>query len=345
MGLSLSNIVRGIAPVAQVAGDIVQGYRQDTADAVKRSLADAAARRQADNDAISNELKRAQTSKLLAPPPQAPHRLERDGNQVIDLDLGKATPIEGYATPTPKPDVEFRDGQIVDKASATARPVAGYVAPQKGPSEASIGAAEGRRAQREDRLQQNFQQEPAIKQAGLLSNAVAQLRASASQKTPQGDLNMLYGAVKLRDPNAVREGELALNNKARSAHTQLFALFDRVASGRILTDQERQQILDLVDQTVSEQSKLVAPVQARFGAMARQAGADSAFVAPDPFGGVRKAPAVAAPDAGTVRGLNLQPIGAPTSSLRTQYDAAVSHLKAQGKSDAEIHQVLGDPPE
>ena len=143
---------------------------------------------------------------------------------------------------------------------------------------------------REDRLQQNFQQEPAIRHAGLLANAVAQLKASSAQKTPQGDLNMLYGAVKLRDPNAVREGELALNNKARSAHTQLFALWDRVESGRILTDEERQQIMDLVRETVTQQSSLVAPVQARYGKRAREIGADSAFVAPDPFAGVDRGP-------------------------------------------------------
>lgn len=153
----------------------------------------------------------------------------------------------------------------------------------------SIGDAleANRQFQREQSLRQDFQQEPVVKQAGALASAVAQLRASAQQKTPQGDLNMLYGAVKLRDPNAVREGELALNNKARSANTQMFALWDRVASGRILTDEERQQVMDLVEQTIQEQTRLIQPIQRMFGEKSRMYGADSSFVARDPFEGVR----------------------------------------------------------
>lgn len=158
-------------------------------------------------------------------------------------------------------------------------------------SEKSLSVADAlaanRTFQREQALRSDYQQEPVIKQAGALASAVAQLRASAAEKTPQGDLNMLYGAVKLRDPNAVREGELALNNKARSAHTQLFALFDRVKEGRILTDEERAQIMSLVDQMVAQQSNLIRPIQKTFGEKSRQYGADSAFVARDPFEGVR----------------------------------------------------------
>lgn len=159
--------------------------------------------------------------------------------------------------------------------------------PQERDTSFGDALAANRAFQREQALRQDFQQEPVIKQAGALASAVAQLRASAAEKTPQGDLNMLYGAVKLRDPNAVREGELALNNKARSANTQLFAMFDRVKEGRILTDMEREQIMSLVDQMVAQQSSLIRPIQKTFGEKSRQYGADSSFVARDPFEGVR----------------------------------------------------------
>lgn len=191
--------------------------------------------------------------------------------------------------PAPAKDPILREvgGDLYDVTDPK-KPVLVQKGKAPGPTEAQIGARETRKGAREDRLQQNFQQDPAVKQAGVIANAVAQLKAAAAQKTPQGDLNMIYGIVKLRDPNsAVREGEIDLQRAARSVGTRVTAAWQKAVAGHTLTDTERAEIMRLADQTVDEQGKLVAPVQKRYGLESRQVGADSAFVAPDPFAGVR----------------------------------------------------------
>ena len=95
--------------------------------------------------------------------------------------------------PVTKPDRrQVVEGQVVDIDAATATPIAGFKAKEVPRNEARIAA-------REDRLQQNYNQEPAIKQAGLLANAVAQLRASAEQKTGLKHIKGLPGECQTRE--------------------------------------------------------------------------------------------------------------------------------------------------
>lgn len=270
--------------VAKTAGAGFNAFGDERRAKVTAALAAQNAAREAERDKVLNALTSAQTSRLLAPPPVEPPRREYDAGRggIVDLDAGTFASVAPPKVDPPKRQVV--DGQIVDVDAGTAAPIAGYVAPPKVQSDAQKAAAEGRIGQRENQLHDDFQNDPAVKQGGAIANAVAQLRASAQHRTPQGDLNMIYGIVKLRDPGSVvREGEIDLQKAARSLGTQVTSAWQKALSGKVLTDEERGQIMDLVNSTVDEQQKLVNPVMARYGAAARGAKADSAFVAPNPL--------------------------------------------------------------
>lgn len=62
MGL-LSGLIKGIAPVAQVAGNVVEGFNTDRQNAVKAQLASDAAKRQSDLDALTRQIKERDLSR------------------------------------------------------------------------------------------------------------------------------------------------------------------------------------------------------------------------------------------------------------------------------------------
>lgn len=149
------------------------------------------------------------------------------------------------------------------------------------------GMGEQRQFQREQGLQQDYQQNLTVKDAYGIANAVAGIRAAATGDTPANDLAMMYSLVKFLDPqSAVREGEINLARAARSLGTQFVGAWQKAAAGKLLTPQERQNILGMLDQRVANARQRLAPIQQDFGRRARQFGADSAYVAPDPFAGI-----------------------------------------------------------
>lgn len=150
--------------------------------------------------------------------------------------------------------------------------------------------ASQRTFQRESSLSGEYQRNPVIQDAYGIANAAAQIEAAARDvRNPQGDLDIIYNVVKLRDPGSVvREGEIDLQRAARSIGTQITTAWQKAKSGRMLTPQEREQIVALTGVKLDAARQRVAPVQADFGARARRWGADSSFVAPDPLAGAKR---------------------------------------------------------
>jgi hypothetical protein len=136
-------------------------------------------------------------------------------------------------------------------------------------------------------LRDDFANEPTIKTAKAYASAYQGIQAAARDDNPQTSLAMMYEAVKMRDPNAVREGELGLQLRARGVPQWLDGFWSRAARGEILTDTERRQIVDWARTKLEEQNSVVQPIQQTYGSRLRQLGqtADSAFVAPSPFRG------------------------------------------------------------
>lgn len=155
------------------------------------------------------------------------------------------------------------------------------------PSERGSDAGLTRTLSRESKLRDDYQSDPVVKNAYGVANAAAQIRAAAQNvNNPQGDLDIIYQVVKIRDPNSVvREGEIDLQRAARSLGTQVSLAWEKAKSGRMLSPDERRQIVELVGVKEGAMRQQIAPIQKTFGAASRKFGADSAFVAPDPFSG------------------------------------------------------------
>jgi hypothetical protein len=79
--------------------------------------------------------------------------------------------------------------------------------------------------------------------------------ANTENNNPMDDLFLIYNAVKMNDPNAVREGEIALVKEARSIPTQVKTLFNKASTGNTLTQEERNYIMNLAGRAYSEKAK------------------------------------------------------------------------------------------
>ncbi len=241
---------------------------------------------------IEDALKQAQTNKLNAPP--APVEDEWDRFETDDgfVEQNKRT---REVRPIRSGFMGQMQGKQPTKAPQYDSERGGFVTPdgfQKVPGlptkpKSDNGAAVTRQLGREKSLADQYQNNPHVKQAYGVSEAAAQIRAAASQvNNPQGDLDIIYSVVKIRDPNSVvREGEIDLQRAARSLGTQVVQAWQKAAAGRMLTPAEREQIVGLVGVKENALRQQIAPVQKRFGEQSRKFGADSSFVAPDPFEG------------------------------------------------------------
>lgn len=154
-----------------------------------------------------------------------------------------------------------------------------------------------REYQRVQGLRDDYANNPTIKRAADYASAFQGIQAAAANNDPQSNLAMMYEAVKMRDPNAVREGELALQRSARSVPGWMYGYWEKASKGNVLTPTERAQIVEWARQKIVEQDKVVRPIQAEFGGAARRFGvaADSSFIAPSPFRGTGVVEPKAAP--------------------------------------------------
>jgi len=189
--------------------------------------------------------------------------------------------VRNVIGPDGKPHVQgvLRDGTVVwDKLETPP------------PKDTSVGTAlQGQRDYtRTMGLRDDFANDPNIRRAKDYASAFQGIVAAAQDSNPQTNLAMMYEAVKMRDPNAVREGELALQRRARSVPGWLYGLWDKAAKGNVLTTTERQQIVAWAREKIEQQRKLVVPVQARFSEQARRfkVESDIDFITPDPFEGI-----------------------------------------------------------
>lgn len=139
-----------------------------------------------------------------------------------------------------------------------------------------------------NRLRDDYANEPNIKRGKDYASAYQGVIAASREDNPQSNLAMMYEAVKMRDPNAVREGELALQLRARGVPQWVMGMWNKAAKGNILLPEERQQIVQWAEQKLIEQNELIKPIQAEYGAQIRGMGqaSDSSFVAPSPFRGI-----------------------------------------------------------
>ena len=80
-------------------------------------------------------------------------------------------------------------------------------------------------------------------------DAFGKIALSAENPSPAGDLSMIFGYMKLLDPeSSVREGEQATAQNATSVPARIRNMYNKVMSGETLTPEQRQDFLDRSEQ-------------------------------------------------------------------------------------------------
>jgi hypothetical protein len=280
----LDGLSTALTAGTQGAASWLEGQQRGRKEADDRAKELAAALRQKRIDEQNELMQNAQIGKLNKP--EAPPEVSRgaaifqNGKWVIPSPIVPESADAIETKPFMGGTARFKNGNF---DTWVIRPQA-----ERDLSPSQVLAQGQRQNSNAMRMEQNYGNEENIKRGKEYASAFQGIKAAEKDSNPQTNLAMMYEAVKMRDPNAVREGELGLQLRARGVPQWVEGMWARAAKGNMLTDTERRQIVNWAKEKVTEQRKLVTPIQARYGAQLRGMGqaADSAFVAPDPFAGV-----------------------------------------------------------
>lgn len=100
-------------------------------------------------------------------------------------------------------------------------------------------------------------QNPEYKKLNKLVTASDTLEKSVLDPNPQRDLGAIYDYIKILDPDsAVREGEIKFTGAARSIPTQVKATLNKWFKGNVLTETEKQNILEFAKDRLSSQKRV-----------------------------------------------------------------------------------------
>lgn len=144
------------------------------------------------------------------------------------------------------------------------------------------GKVDDRRAKAEERLSGAWGREQTVKNATEISSRLSQMKAAGDG--PAGDLSLIFGYMKILDPTSVvREGEQASASNARGVPDMVRNIHNKILKGDKLTPAQRAQFRDEATKLAQAQQRSMDPIKRRFGALARNYGADSATVVSDPY--------------------------------------------------------------
>ncbi|HXG44840.1 MAG TPA: hypothetical protein VNJ71_08815, partial [Gemmatimonadales bacterium] len=114
-------------------------------------------------------------------------------------------------------------------------------------------------------------------------------RISGAPPSPFGDMALLYSYIKLLDPNsAVREGEYATADQARSVPQQIVSMYNRAVAGELLLPERRRDILEQTRRLAAARVEALEQAEAEFRRIAEAQGFDPAMVVPDLLGPARQ---------------------------------------------------------
>ena len=162
--------------------------------------------------------------------------------------------------------------------------------PQRGDSETRGLLNDIRTQSAQQSANRNYLAQPAVadafEKAKGLRDARTALASSRGGDSGIGDLMALYAVIKVFDPNAVRGEEIKLVRGTNSLAGRAALLWDNTARGSQLSESQRAQIRNLVDDFGRDTESKIKPTQSRYRLQAARAGQDSLMVAPSPFEGL-----------------------------------------------------------
>lgn len=131
-------------------------------------------------------------------------------------------------------------------------------------------------------LRREFNQ--AVQPFSTVAEAYSKIRQAATNPTAAGDVSLLYGYMKLLDPNSVvRENEYATAANAGSIPERVWAQFNRARNGERLTDAMRADFVNQARKIIDVvRPQINAHIQ-RYSGIAQAYGHDPSRVVYDPF--------------------------------------------------------------
>lgn len=324
-----------IGPLIQGASEarnaFVGGRQKRDDDQLATAMQLLKLKREQEEQGLRDAFMKAQTSKLLQPPaPPAPRNIDPLSKEGITASTERAR-AEAEATAPFKKD----PNAVVERNPIVGSPE--WLAAEE--ARAKIGAKYrpapstapgGMSTSNQLTLQGHFNTDQTVKDAGQIATALRKIRASSTDPSAAGDMALLIGYMKLLDPGSVvREQEFATAAKSGSLPQQIQAAGLRVANGQRLTPEQRADFVSRAEGVARSQNDQFRTVYSRYSDQATRAGLNPRDVVVDPFEGLFE-------QGGGGR--------AGGSGLRQKYDAAASHLRAQGKTPEQIRATIGDPP-
>jgi len=132
----------------------------------------------------------------------------------------------------------------------------------------------------EDRLRRELMGSPASKEFQSVAVAYEKMRGAAGNPSAAGDLNLIFGYMKMLDPGStVREGEFANAQNAGGVDARVQAAYNKVISGQRLTPAQRQDFLNQARGLYDSQMKGFDRLAKGYKGLAQQRGVNPERVA------------------------------------------------------------------
>ena len=161
----------------------------------------------------------------------------------------------------------------------------------------------------------------ATKPSYARAQAYESMMQAAADPSAKGDLTMVYSFIKALDPESVvREGEIALVNSNRSIPDQIKGYAQKLATGKNLLPEERQDLIKQAQTLTQTDYKRSRNDVKAYRDNAGRLGLDPDLYAPDPYAtfkptSEKPAPALSNIPPAAVNMLKMKP------SLRADFDA------------------------
>ncbi len=138
----------------------------------------------------------------------------------------------------------------------------------------NLSASNAQRAtERENKLTDDFRTD--TKEFNVIDDAYARVKAAAALGSGPGDIALIYGFMKLQDPNSsVREGEYATAQNASGIPDRIRAQYNKLVDGEKLAPAVRQNFIATAKTTYEAVQPRLKKIENQYQTRARKQGVD-----------------------------------------------------------------------
>lgn len=130
-----------------------------------------------------------------------------------------------------------------------------------------------RSTERENKLTDDFQRD--TKEFSVMDDAMAKIQSSAQLATGPGDIALIYGFMKLQDPNSsVREGEYATAQNSAGVPDRIRAAYNKAIDGEKLAPAVRNSFVAAAKNTYQSTQPRLKMIEGKYQDRAKKQGVD-----------------------------------------------------------------------